>query len=334
MKKLLMSVFLVMGMMLPYAAMADGTQHCIYFNTDYTNKGPVAVVYFDNDDDAVPKDCEFAVDGLVSDLESRADSMRAILVVGSTDSTASNTYNDDLSKRRAEHVYNRLKQSTKLADKLCADTDSTCLLKLNVGENLIQNLGEADNTPNEWARAVFIYVMFKQHTCSEDLRGLLDTVLAAEFKAGNECETVKSNVTNAASKCVKGKYLSQVDDDAIMNALTQTVPCLTEPDVIENVTKTVKITFNLTAVSDAYNRLQQMRRDFDVTVWKTEDGKFNTSRLISDSVAGVVLGTTGALVTSKLVKKSQIKNGFEDIQCTIGGQNVANWGDEFVVGMQ
>ena len=255
-------------------------------------------------------------------------------MVGSTDSTASNTYNDDLSKRRAEHVYNRLKKSTKLDDKLCADKDGSCLLKLNVGENLIQNLGEADNTPNEWARAVFIYVMFKQHTCSENLHRLLNTVLAAEFKAVNECETVKSNVTKAASKCVKGKYLSQVDDDAIMNALTQTVPCLMDTQIQAQVAQQVNITFNLTAVSDAYNRLQQMRRDFDVTVWKTEDGKFNTSRLISDSVAGVVLGTTGALVTSKLVKKSQIKNGFEDIQCTIGGQNVANWGDEFIVGMQ
>jgi len=73
---------------------------------------------------------------------------------------------------------------------------------------------------------------------------------------------------------------------------------------------------------------------FKVTVWRDAQGKFNTSRLISDSVAGVVLGTTGALVTSKLVKKSQIKNGFEDIQCTVGGQKVADWGDEFRVGIQ
>lgn len=334
MKKVLMSVFLAVGTMLPYVAMADDTQDCVYLNTDFTNKGPVAAVYFANDEDAVPDVCQDAVNQLVSGLESRADSMHAILVVGSTDSTASNSYNDDLSKRRAEHVYNRLKQSTKLADKLCTDTDQSCLLRLNVGENLIINLGGADNTPSQSARAAYIYVMFKQQTCSEDLRGLLDTVLAAEFKAGNECETVKSNVTNAASKCVKGEYLSQADDDAIMNALTQTVPCLMDVQIQAQVSQQVNITFNLTAVSDAYNRLQQMRRDFDVTVWKNEDGKFNTSRLISDSVAGVVLGTTGALVTSKLVKKSQIKNGFEDIQCTIGGQGVANWGDEFVVGMQ
>ncbi len=71
-----------------------------------------------------------------------------------------------------------------------------------------------------------------------------------------------------------------------------------------------------------------------VTVWKTADGKFNTSRLISDSVAGVVLGTTGALVTSHLVKKKQVEDGFEDIQCSVGGQVVADWGDSFNVGIK
>lgn len=69
------------------------------------------------------------------------------------------------------------------------------------------------------------------------------------------------------------------------------------------------------------------------SVWRDEEGKFNTSRLASDSIAAVVLGTTGALVTSHLVKKKQVEDGFEDIQCTIGGQTVAGWGDEFSVGI-
>ena len=67
-------------------------------------------------------------------------------------------------------------------------------------------------------------------------------------------------------------------------------------------------------------------------VWKDAEGKFNTSRLISDSVAGVVLGTAGGLITSSVVKKNQLEDGFEDIKCTIGGQSVATWGDEFYVG--
>jgi hypothetical protein len=72
----------------------------------------------------------------------------------------------------------------------------------------------------------------------------------------------------------------------------------------------------------------------NVSVWKDAEGNFNTARLASDTVAGVVLGTTGALVTSHVVKKNQVENGFEDIKCTIGGQNVAGWGDQFRVGIQ
>ncbi len=86
------------------------------------------------------------------------------------------------------------------------------------------------------------------------------------------------------------------------------------------------------AILSASKILSDMSAGFDVTVWKDEDGKFNTARLASDSVAGVVLGTVGGLVTSNVVKKNQVENGFEDIKCVIGGQTVADWGDEFRVG--
>ncbi len=85
------------------------------------------------------------------------------------------------------------------------------------------------------------------------------------------------------------------------------------------------------SASDALNAI---RSGFDVSVWKNEEGKFNTARLVSDSVAGVVLGTAGGLITSNIVKKNQVESGFENIQCTVGGQSVANWGDEFMVGIQ
>jgi hypothetical protein len=32
------------------------------------------------------------------------------------------------------------------------------------------------------------------------------------------------------------------------------------------------------------------------------------------------------------VKKNQVKKGFENIRCVIGGQIVADYGDEFMVG--
>ena len=91
---------------------------------------------------------------------------------------------------------------------------------------------------------------------------------------------------------------------------------------------------NISAIQDAINTLDKISKNFEDSVWKTAEGKFNTSRLISDSVAGVVLGTAGGLITSKVVKKNQVENGFEDIECSIGGQKVADWGDQFRVGIQ
>lgn len=86
-------------------------------------------------------------------------------------------------------------------------------------------------------------------------------------------------------------------------------------------------------INNSTSQLDSIASGFKVSVWKDKDGKFNTARLASDSIAGVVLGTAGGLITSSVVKKNQIENGFEDIKCTIGGQTVANWGDEFMVGI-
>lgn len=69
------------------------------------------------------------------------------------------------------------------------------------------------------------------------------------------------------------------------------------------------------------------------SVWKNDQGKFNTARLASDSIAATVLGTVGGVVTSSVMKKNQVKKGFENIKCTVGGQNVSDYGDEFRVGL-
>ncbi len=72
----------------------------------------------------------------------------------------------------------------------------------------------------------------------------------------------------------------------------------------------------------------------EASVWKTSEGKFNTTRLASDITAGVVLGTVGGVVTGNIIKKNQVKKGFEALHCTVGGQKVADWGDEFSVGLR
>lgn len=81
-----------------------------------------------------------------------------------------------------------------------------------------------------------------------------------------------------------------------------------------------------------YSQLHGIIDGLKLNVWRDAEGNFNTARLASDSIAGVVLGTVGGVVTAHLVKKNQLKKGFEDIQCHIGGQSVADYGDGFVVG--
>ena len=71
----------------------------------------------------------------------------------------------------------------------------------------------------------------------------------------------------------------------------------------------------------------------EASVWKKSDGSFNTARLASDLTAGVVLGTVGGVISGHVIKKNQIKKGFEVLHCTVGGHIVANWGDEFSVGL-
>ena len=81
------------------------------------------------------------------------------------------------------------------------------------------------------------------------------------------------------------------------------------------------------------NKLKLLSSGLKKSVWKDKDGNFNKHRLLSDSIAGVVLGTAGGLITSTVMKKVQVKNGYEDIECVINGQPVASYGDEFSVGV-
>lgn len=87
-------------------------------------------------------------------------------------------------------------------------------------------------------------------------------------------------------------------------------------------------------LAEAIAKLDTVMVGADKSVWKDKEGNFNTARLVSDSIAGVVLGTAGGLITSNVVKKNQLKKGFEDIKCTIGGQEVAGYGDEIKVGVK
>ena len=83
------------------------------------------------------------------------------------------------------------------------------------------------------------------------------------------------------------------------------------------------------SISTLVANLSQIEKQFGLSKWRTVDGKFNYARLASDATAGVVLGTTGALVTASVIKKKQVEDGFESLECTVGGQHVGDWGDVF-----
>ena len=91
--------------------------------------------------------------------------------------------------------------------------------------------------------------------------------------------------------------------------------------------------FHVTSVFDSLDTILELHFS-DSSVWKDDKGEFNTARLASDSIAGVVLGTIGGVVTSKIIKSHQIKSGFEHLKCMIGGQTVATYGDEFNVNVK
>ena len=132
---------------------------------------------------------------------------------------------------------------------------------------------------------------------------------------GDTCVCTVPNATNDANGVCKCNEKDQVVKDG---------KCVFDETVL------VRIRGEITT---AFSKLNTDIGGLEQSVWKDAEGNFNTARLASDSIAGVVLGTAGGLITAKVVKKNQLKQGFEDIKCSIGGQNVASYGDDFTVGM-
>ena len=90
----------------------------------------------------------------------------------------------------------------------------------------------------------------------------------------------------------------------------------------------------LEEINKIREKILSIQNNLKKSVWKDKDGNFNKHRLLSDGIAGVVLGTAGGIITSTVMKKVQVKNGYEDISCTVNGQNIASFGDEFNVGIK
>ena len=155
--------------------------------------------------------------------------------------------------------------------------------------------------------------------------------IAAEAKTScaASSQVVLTAIMTINAKCPAGQPGASCDADelsAYVEGITSMIAgCSVEP---------VKPAIDSERLANAIANLDKYRSALDVSVWKDKEGNFNTSRLVSDSIAGVVLGTAGGLITSSVVKKNQIKSGFEDVVCTVGGQEVGSYGDEITVGIQ
>ena len=130
--------------------------------------------------------------------------------------------------------------------------------------------------------------------------------------------------------CNDFKSLLNRDQSAIMK-LAEKYCTPVEPVVVPEPDSKPEPTIDFNAVNAARDRLAAFFKqvDSDRSVWKNADGSFNATRLASDLTAGVVLGTVGGVVSGVLIKKSQVEKGFDALNCTVNGQKVADWGDEF-----
>ena len=139
-------------------------------------------------------------------------------------------------------------------------------------------------------------------------------------QAGTECDKGTAGFVMFEGKCISDSEKSRIEDERKAESARQAKVA----DLQSQISAQTTI---LSGIVGAHSSDQR-------SVWKNSEGKFNTTRLASDSIAGAVLGTAGGLITSSVIKKNQLKSGFEDINCQVGGQSVADFGDEFRVGLR
>ena len=157
----------------------------------------------------------------------------------------------------------------------------------------------------------------------------VDLSVVSSAESSCAAQSMATAIKQVRVECEKGTNCNGQTVSVYVNAIAEAMSsCANQPVEPE------KPQLNEQRLAAAVEAIDKYRSGLDVSVWKDAEGNFNTARLVSDSIAGVVLGTAGGLITSSVVKKNQVKNGFEDVVCTIGGQTVGSYGDEISVGIK
>lgn len=291
---------------------------------------PQYAMHFDTGKYAVPDACVEKVNNMFEQIKAKKDAglIDGVLLFASTDTMGSTANNVDLSTNRLNTAKDKLKSIG------IPETDITT--KFFLGESAWPTNNDAD-----WQkRAVYIFftntsaaqnVVNDVDICSKTVR---DAIIGLETKLNaykGDVGTAKEKLADLKSFCGEGR--SNVgqgdigDFEQKLAALMNALPAgLGTQAGFENELSSLTLQLKIARANKLYTDLVLT----EGSVWKNADGTFNYHRLIADSAAGVVLGTAGGLLSSHLIKKAQIKEGFEDLQCTIGGQLVANWGDQFL----
>ena len=339
MKKLLVFFMVLFGISLGAMANFEGALidpkgkdgHCVYLPDDFNDDTDYYAVYFKTGEHEPTPECANYFTRVKDALATLyADgSVARFVVVGSADKQGDNNdYNNaELSKRRLDYVKKNILPDNAFSGRGYV-TGSASDRVFYPNKNAVP-----------YERAVSIHPVWARFECDESLvSGINDNIAKLEKakkdypKQANEIDKILANYNNARELCPEvDKKLGAGDAEILAKYLNDAFSLASNLKINIGITE---VTINSTDIDTHYYNLTRMVSGLKLSVWRDENGNFNTARLISDSVAGVVLGTVGGIVTSKLVKKNQLKKGFEDLYCAIGGQTVAEYGDDFTVGMR
>ena len=305
----------------------EGTTNGMY--ADY-------IVYFKNAESTIKTGCDDEVKTMVDAINNIQGNLRGILMFATADGTGDSGNNKTYSRERLDTVEKALKDGGVNASLLGC--------KVNEGDKDSKNvcakfyLGDApwdDEDSHFERRAVYIFLIYKgdlivnagADICNQDMKNALSSLKdkLQGYSDSDKARTKLEELQNFCNGLSSGKEdQAKIDEfEAMFKAMVEAMP-----EGLKN-----EAFYTNTILQLKIARANKLYTDLVLTegsVWKNADGTFNYHRLIADSAAGVVLGTAGGLLSSHLIKKAQIKEGFEDLQCTIGGQLVANWGDQFL----
>ena len=331
------SLFLALITTNTMAARVENPTKCFEKNAGYATQdgyGIVAdyVIYFNNTETTLPTkldgnavNCQGLLKQAIEKDFINRDDIETVLILGSADNTGAKEQNEQLSKMRADTV-SRFLSDIGIKNAQCDQPSPLRCANISIGSAIQRAIGKTESNPK--TRSVYLFILNKKDVCSENDKKLLETLMAANTNNQYTYDMLQTAIVNFCQDDTtqllssQRQYLTRLIQKAVNNIDTDFTD-------FKKMTHEQKIQILATSLLNTRNAFVERK-----SIWRNSDGRFNFTRLASDSIAGVVLGTAGGLITSHIVKKSQISKGFDKIRCKIGGQTVASYGDTFTIGIQ